>query len=598
MKQLVLLTGPLQKSDDQRFLDLAAWMGVSAKLLVLPHGSVANERLDSLRPGLCCLAMSAETLGDLAEAMASGSELCRLFDGCCAELLIFGCGEALNHIAAVSRLTAGAVYGMSVVNDSSVRFTFPREAQAYSRQLAGLDFSRRNGESIPTFELRETTCQTQVIVAVNDRPMFVRVNQSPCNVFLLAGAALLDIEEPISRDRKGPDYYDRVIPILMFLRHGLSDHCWHGPEPTARLIIDDPLLTERYGFLEYSALVKSMQHTNYGTSVAFIPWNYWRTSRRDVSRIFDEAPNLSICVHGCDHSNKEFEEQDLPILDRKAAFALSRMEAQKQRTGVDYDRVMVFPQGRFSTAAISALRAHNYLAVVNSTCFPVDCKMDDITIGDSLRPAITRYDGVPIFNRRYPQSLFDSALDMFLGRPVFLVEHHEYFRNGCRMLEEFVADLYKLEPALSWPNLTTQLMRCCLRKILSNGSCEVQFFTRKFQLYNCKKSSGHFLLRKHEPDATAIQKVLVNGASVPFSFEKDFLKLEVQADHPGEMLDIEIMDREKYHKPPNGFGIVHNAGVMLRRGLSEFRDNTLVRHNGLLKIGKGIARRLKVTGDS
>ena len=72
-------------------------------------------------------------------------------------------------------------------------------------------------------------------------------------------------------------------------------------------------------------------------------------------------------------------------------------------------------------------------------------------IADFLRPAITRYNGFPIFQRRYPRRLFDSAFDLFLGKPALVVEHHEYFRKGCGAMEEFVAGLYELEPALSWP---------------------------------------------------------------------------------------------------------------------------------------------------
>jgi hypothetical protein len=133
---------------------------------------------------------------------------------------------------------------------------------------------------------------------------------------------------------------------------------------------------------------------------------------------------------------------------------------------------------------------------------------------------------------------------------------------------------------------------------LANGSTEVQFFTRRFQLANREPGSRRFLLSKHEPDSAAIQMVLVDGTSMPFSFEKGFLQLEVQADDPGQVLNIEIVDREQPQQQAGGFGIVHNTGVALRRGLSEFRDNTLARHGGLLKIAKGVARGMKVTGDS
>jgi hypothetical protein len=274
------------------------------------------------------------------------------------------------------------------------------------------------------------------------------------------------------------------------------------------------------------------------------------------------------------------------------------MESQRKRTGAGFEQVMVFPQGRFSTAAIAALRANNYLAAVNTTCFPTNIGPDDLKVGDFLRPAVTQYNGFPVFQRRYPRRLFDFAFDLFLGRPALLVEHHEYFRNGCTTLAELVAELHKMEPALSWPTLTAQLSRSCLRRSLSNGSVEVQFFTRRFQLTNREMSPGRFLLSKHEPDSAAIQRVLVDGTSIPFSFEKGFLKIEVQTDDPGQVRNIEIVDREQPQQHASGFGIVHNTAVLLRRGLSEFRDNTLARHSGVLKVAQRVARRLKVTGDA
>ncbi len=417
-------------------------------------------------------------------------------------------------------------------------------------------------------------------------------------VFLLAGTTLPDLNEPLSRGHQLQEHYDRLIPVLIFLRHCFRESCWHGPEPTARLIIDDPLLTEKYGFLDYGVLLKSMQRSNYGTSIAFIPWNYWRTSKRDAARVISDSSNLSICVHGCDHTNKEFEARAPALLGRRAGLAMHRMESQRKRTGTGFEPVMVFPQGRFSTAAIPALRSNNYLAAVNTTCFPRNSGLDDLTVGDLLLPAVTRYNGFPIFQRRYPQCLFDFAFDLFLGRPALLVEHHEYFRNGCGVLEGFVAELHKLEPALSWPTLDAQLVRSCLKRRLSNDSVEVQFFTRRFQLANRELCSGRFLLSKYEPDSAVIQRVLVDEASMPFSFEKGFLKLEVQVDDPGQVLNIEIVDRGQPQQQAGGFGIVHNTGVLLRRGLSEFRDNTLARHSGLLKIAKGVARGLKVAGDS
>jgi hypothetical protein len=222
--------------------------------------------------------------------------------------------------------------------------------------------------------------------------------------------------------------------------------------------------------------------------------------------------------------------------------------------------------------------------------------LTDLTVGDYLMPAVTRYNGFPIFQRRYPRCLFDFAFDIFLGKPAFIVEHHEYFRDGCKAIEEFVAELHQLEPTLSWPSLTTQLTRSCLRRSLPDGSAEVQFFTRNFELVNRGHGPQRFLLRKHEPDSTAVQQVVVDGLGVPFYFEGHLLTLEVEA-ADNQVRYVEIIGSEQ-PRQVGGFGFVHNTGTLLRRGLSEFRDNTLARHDGTLRVAKGIARALKVTGDS
>jgi hypothetical protein len=598
MKKLVLLSASAQAAQDRRFLNLATWMGISTRLLAIQDGRMCTgDLLGELHPGPSCLAMSADTLAVLHEALTSARDLPQLVDKFCEELLIFGCSGSTEQNRALSWLTAGVVCGVSHEKCADTLFAFPMEGMAFSQQLAGLHFSRQNAEAIPVF-LTGAVPVSETIVTANDRPMFVRIERRASQIFLLAGPPLAELNQPLRREDELEGQFDRLIPAMIFLRHSLREKCWHGPEPTARLIIDDPLLTKRYGFLDYDMLLKSMHRHNYGTSIAFIPWNYWRTSRRSASRLLGERSNLSVCIHGCDHTNKEFEAPNQALLARKAGLAMQRMEFLRTRISREFERVMVFPQGRFATAAIPALRANNYLAAVNTTCFPTNSGLHDITVGDFLRPAITRYNGFPIFRRRYPRRLFDFAFDLFLGRPALAVEHHEYFRDGVGALEEFVAALYQMQPDLTWPSLTSQLIRSCQMRSVANGSTEVQFFTRKFQLVHREAVAGRFLLSKHEPDSAAIQMVLVDGTTVPFSFEKGFLKLEVQADYPNQVLNIDIVDREHPQQQGTAFGILHNSGVLLRRGLSELRDNTLARHRGLLKIAKEVATRLKVTGDS
>jgi hypothetical protein len=298
---------------------------------------------------------------------------------------------------------------------------------------------------------------------------------------------------------------------MIFLRKAFGVGCWHGCDATARLIIDDPLLSKTYGALDFGVLKASMQRLGYGTSIAFIPWNHWRTSRRSAARLLGPESNLSICIHGCDHTNREFESGAAAVLAKKAALGMRRMEDHRKRIGTPFEDVMVFPQGMFSRAAISALRSANYLAAINSTCFPRDYEQDDLTVTDLLWPAVTRFDGFPLFQRRLPTSPFDSAMDLFLGKPALLVEHHEYFHDGCTAFEEFVAALHRIEPRLSWPSLTTQLTRCNMRRYSGDRFTEVRFFTRRFQLVPREEEPRKYKLSKSEPDSDAVQRVLVDG---------------------------------------------------------------------------------------
>lgn len=242
MTNLVLLSASSQAPQDQRFLRFAEWMGVSAKAVPIQDGGAFEERLvDDLQSGPCCLAMSADTLVVLHKALTSATDLRQFTSESCAKLLVFGCSGSTAQNIALSWLTAGAVCGISQAEGPDAFFSLPRESVALSLQLAGLNFSRRNREPIPVFDLRDATPAPEVIVAASNRPMFVRIDRSPLHVFLLAGPALLDLDEPLSRDQELQDHYDCLIPVQIFLRHCFGSSAGTGRNPPL-----DSLLTIRY----------------------------------------------------------------------------------------------------------------------------------------------------------------------------------------------------------------------------------------------------------------------------------------------------------------------------------------------------------------
>lgn len=216
----------------------------------------------------------------------------------------------------------------------------------------------------------------------------------------------------------------------------------------ASVIIDDPLLRENYGFLNYRKLLKLMDVHNFCTTIAFIPWNYNRTDKK-IADLFRERPDrFSLCVHGCDHTREEFAKIDFNYLDNKVKLATARMIGHEKRTGIPFDRIMVFPQGKFSNEALEALKKNNYLAAVNTVAMPVNGPISS---------------DFPFFLRNKPEEiLIDCVSD-----PTFIVLHHDYFKNGYEMLTDFVDELNARLKNIKWDSVGS-IIRC----YVSPGSVE------------------------------------------------------------------------------------------------------------------------------
>lgn len=260
-------------------------------------------------------------------------------------------------------------------------------------------------------------------------------------------------------------------------------------ETLACLTIDDPLLRPNHGCLNYKRLLQEMKDHDFFTEIAFIPWNY-RRSDPEIVHLFAENPDrFALCVHGCNHTENEFGGIDYRKLRSLASTALWRMEVHKQLTGLPYDPVMIFPQGRFSSVAMQAIKDEDFCAAFNSTLKATD--QEELHAGEYRLPATLKYHDIPLFFRRYPKDRFNFIEDVAQGRPIIIVEHHGAFRNGYREITDLVdwingigtirwtslweiAELYSgemaagnplaVEPALPYSKFDAKV---CLRRFLS-----------------------------------------------------------------------------------------------------------------------------------
>ena len=315
-----------------------------------------------------------------------------------------------------------------------------------------------------------------------------------------------------------------------------------------------------------------------------------------MAALFRTHPDrFSVCVHGCDHTRGEFCITDEPEIRHRTTCALWRMEKHQQLSSVPFDPVMVFPQGRFSQSAMKVLGESRLLAAINSTPFPVNPEAGLLTLADLLEPAVTKFSNFPLFIRRYPKNLAEFAFDLFLGKPLLMVEHHDYFRDGSKALEEFVSQLNALDPHLCWSNPAAICSGCCWQRLGGDDVLQIRFYTDQFQLTNHRDQPQTYALHRRAGPGRVVQSVKVNGQSSSWSTEGDYLKIPLHlAGHQSAQVSVERAAVQPVSAAFR-FGMIGGTRVFFRRHFSEFRDN-FVDRSPLAKRAVQSARNLMGSG--
>ena len=239
-----------------------------------------------------------------------------------------------------------------------------REPADVAGAMAGIEFSSplRQEDRVLIWPEGEAS-GWETVISAGGKPVFVRLSRQGPPVFVCASSHMVDLDQAVGAgfyDVK--DHFCSAVPLVMFVRLMFPEVSWRPQELGACLIIDDPLLRPRYGSCNFNVLRNAMQRYGFTTNIAFIPWNWRRTSKRDSEFFKNEPGRFSISVHGCDHIEAEFGGTSPAVLTSKATLAQSRMRNHEARTGIRCDPVMVFPQGVFSSVCPAVLKQAGFLA--------------------------------------------------------------------------------------------------------------------------------------------------------------------------------------------------------------------------------------------
>jgi hypothetical protein len=573
----LLLRGGTPSPDDRRLAEILDFFGIAWAALTISEakgGGVASLTAGHSRFSILTSAPC------LAEALQCGNA--RTLPGwltAAASVFVHGfqttdaCRNLLRDITGDPEANIRSLDARPIT--VSVADDFPEMCGP----MSGVQMQLEPGAADSVLTIRRAAGEFQSIVAAPEGHLFVGFTHAGVPFFGDASQTMVGIHQRSATYFDVKRYFAGAVPLVMYLKWSFREICWTTQETSACLIIDDPLLKPRYGFLDFRELLQLMNKQTFATTIAFIPRNWRRTNRGTVATFQQNSEKLSVCVHGCDHSGGEFATRSTDLLDRKLKTAKYRMNSLLERTGLHHDQVMVFPQGAFSPEVGLALKRNGFVAAVNTEVAPANNDSNETTIADLWSVAILRYGGFPIFTRRYiTHGIENFAFDGLLGKPCFVVGHHELFRDHGK-LSEFVGKLKSLNWNLCWRTLGNAVCRSYSIQ-RRNGTIRVKMFAEQLIIENIEAVPRQMTVLKDEADIVAVKGVTVNQEAVDYEYASGSLQFIVNV-APRSTAEIRCTYHEETTPSASSEPILDKLKVAARRYLSEFRDNYVSRNDVL-----------------
>ena len=313
---------------------------------------------------------------------------------------------------------------------------------------------------------------------------------------------------------------------------------WHMPGVYANLTIDDPWLTEPYGFMSYRDLLGSMERSNYHTTIAFIPWNYDRSEETVATLVRDNPARFSISVHGNNHDHQEFYRYEtgpsdswpakpIGVQEKNIVQALARMERFKELTGIEYDKVLIFPHSIAPAKTLGLLKKYGFLSTVNAGNVPLGTEPPTESPKRYFEPLL--FENFVSLDRWGASLSEDKIIDaLAAGRPLLFHEHHAYFESSIDAFSSVAESVNALEPSVQWKSLGYISRHLYLLRLRPDGDYDVRAFSGKTELENKHSKSIIYHVEKTENFIPPVLDVQVDGEPITFEQTDDVIRFAVE----------------------------------------------------------------------
>lgn len=312
------------------------------------------------------------------------------------------------------------------------------------------------------------------------------------------------------------DRFLEMLPLLHFLRMVTGHYSWQRPPVRAQFMFDDPNLHwPTYGLVDYQELAARAKRENYHVSFATVPLDAWYTNRRTAALFREQSEQLSLCIHGNDHTKRELAQayspaQRIALLQQ----AISRIERLEQGSGVAVSRVMVPPHGAcshemlgeipgsgFESACIShgSLRSHN--------------RQRSWTASLGYHP-VSVIAGCPVLPRWGFVGTTENTilLAAYLDQALVLRGHHQDLKDGIELLDEFARVINGLG-AVQWGSMT-DISRKSYYSIQEQDTLRLRPWVHRI---SCRNSAGLRRIAVEDPTGSfsgSWRLISVNGIAM------------------------------------------------------------------------------------
>jgi hypothetical protein len=570
---LVFIRSTGGTSTEQEQLEIAtSFYGLNLKVITAssandgPAIRMAIEREETVGVAIAVSALTVINQNELARALHHNQ-------GRTAPVLVLGVTPDVDPTL-LRTWSGGAASGCRrLENTHRLQYIFGR-IDGLTWQLAGLEVPLPFKDASYLVPGKSGAAQRVMSLAHDDQvfPVFIETTVQQSKVFVACATP----SDEGSTDGEGVvNAFLRIAPAMLFSRYCGGERGWHTFRHYANLTIDDPWLRQPYGYVDYRGLLAEMERHNFHTAIAFTPWNYDRSEPGVVSLFRHNPERFSVVIHGDNHDHKEFSDyrsKPLAVQIADLKQSLARMERFQTLTGIPYDKVMIFPHSIAPEKTLEALKTYNYLATINSTNVPQGAvKPSALSFG--LRSVTLSFAGLPSISRysvAAPLPTGFIAINEFLGNPLLLYCHSDFFAKGIDAFDGLADEVNKLQPDTQWRSLGDIVRHLYVLKLRDDSSYDVLAFSSDICLDNPSGRDAVFYVRKQEIGGQGLESVTVDGQPYEYRLQDGYLNFSIPV-ATGKSRCIAI----RYRNDLELASIVvshHSLVVYLLRMASDFRD--------------------------